>query len=79
MEKTELEQNVAQSNKIVDRMSRNVEQLQWRIKNNYELPEQKVTTHDLIIHCETSPSVLADRPQPQLRYAVIVVLLRQLD
>ena len=60
-------------------MSRNVEQLQWRIKNNYELPEQKVTTHDLIIHCETSPSVLADRPQPQLRYAVIVVLLRQLD
>ena len=57
-------------------MSRNVEQLQWRIKNNYELPLEKVTTQDFIIHCETSPSVLAEIPQPQLRYLVIV---RQLD
>ena len=57
-------------------MSRNVEQLQWRIKNNYELPHEKVT-QDLINHCETSPSVLAEIPQPQLRYYLAIV--RQLD
>merc|ERR1711936_705187 len=65
VEKSELEENVAHSNKIVDRMSRNVEQLQWRIKNNYDVPVEKVTlptqqhlpSQDLIIHCETSPSV----------------------
>ena len=72
VEKSELEQNVAHSNKIVDRMSRNVEQLQWRIKNNYEVPVEKVNSQDLIIHCETSPSVLAEIPQPQLRYLVVV-------
>ena len=55
-------------------MSRNVEQLQWRIKNNYELPLEKVTTQDLINHCETSPSEI---PQPQIRYYLAIV--RQLD
>merc|ERR1719348_988543 len=44
VEKSELEQNVAISNKVVDRMSMNVEQLQWRIKNNYDLPVQNFTS-----------------------------------
>ena len=85
MEKSELEQNVAQSNKIVDRMSRNVEQLQWRIKNNYEVPVEKLTTTqqtlpspELIIHGETSPSVFSEEPQPQLRYPdIYIVTVRQ--
>ena len=74
MEKSELEQNVADSNKIADRMSRNVEQLQWRIKNNYDLPlEKEKVTQDLIIRCETSsPSVCSELGQPQIRYLVIV-------
>merc|ERR1712168_681529 len=44
VEKSELEQNVAISNKVVDRMSMNVEQLQWRIKNNYDHPDQNFTS-----------------------------------
>ena len=37
-EKRELEVTVANSNKAVDRMSKNVEELHWRINNHYELP-----------------------------------------
>ena len=89
MEKSELEQNVAHSNKVVDRMSRNVEQLQWRIKNNYDVPVERLErlevnltsitqqSQDLIIQGETSPSECPEIPQPQLRYVVIVV--RQSD
>ena len=75
VEKSELEQNVADSNKIADRMSRNVEQLQWRIKNNYDVPvvpltQQNIPSQDLIIRCETSPSVISEIPQPPSRYLV---------
>ena len=29
---------MSESNKVAERMSMNVEELQWRIRNNYELP-----------------------------------------
>ena len=29
---------MSQSNKMAERMSMNVEELQWRIRNNYDLP-----------------------------------------
>ena len=29
---------MSESNKMAERMSMNVEELQWRIRNNYELP-----------------------------------------
>ena len=38
IEKSQLEMSVDSSNKAVERMSQNVEELQWRIRNNYELP-----------------------------------------
>ena len=38
IEKSELEMTVENSNKAVERMSQNVEELQWRINNHYELP-----------------------------------------
>ena len=38
IEKGELEMTVENSNKAVERMSQNVEELQWRFKNHYELP-----------------------------------------
>lgn len=36
MEKTEMERTVTNSNKAALRMSQNVEELQWRIKNNFD-------------------------------------------
>ena len=33
-----LESSVSESTKMMERMSMNVEELQWRIRNNYELP-----------------------------------------
>ena len=39
-EKSQLEQSVDSSNKAVERMSQNVEELQWRIRNNFDLPIQ---------------------------------------
>merc|ERR1719154_45102 len=38
MEKTQLERTVTSSNKEKQRMSQNVEELQWRIRNNFALP-----------------------------------------
>ena len=38
IEKTQLEMTVTSSNKAVERMSQNVEELQWRIRNNFDLP-----------------------------------------
>ena len=38
IEKTQLEMTVNSSNKAVERMSQNVEELQWRIRNNFDLP-----------------------------------------
>jgi len=40
IEKSELEENMNKRNIEALRMSQNVEELQWRIKNNYELPIQ---------------------------------------
>jgi len=37
-EKWELESSVSESTKKMERMSMNVEELQWRIRNNFELP-----------------------------------------
>lgn len=37
-EKYELEQAVTNSNSAVERMSLNVEELQWRIRNNFDVP-----------------------------------------
>jgi len=37
-EKTELEKSLETSNREANRMSQNIESLQWRIKNNYNLP-----------------------------------------
>merc|ERR1719220_1153692 len=39
-EKSQLELSVDSSNKAVERMSQNVEELQWRIRNNFDLPVQ---------------------------------------
>ena len=39
---TELEERNANSSKVVDRMSKNVEQLQWRIRNNFDVPVEGV-------------------------------------
>jgi len=39
-EKSQLELSVDSSNKAVERMSQNVEELQWRIRNNFDLPIQ---------------------------------------
>ena len=38
LEKSQLEMNIINSEKAAQRMSQNVEELQWRIKNNFELP-----------------------------------------
>lgn len=38
IEKSQLEMTVTSSNKAVERMSQNVEELQWRIRNNFDLP-----------------------------------------
>jgi len=37
-EKCQLERTVCTSSKAVERMSQNVEELQWRIRNNFDLP-----------------------------------------
>ena len=38
VEKSEMEMTVTNSKKAALRMSQNVEELQWRINNHYELP-----------------------------------------
>ena len=38
IEKCQLEMTVNNSHKEVERMSQNVEELQWRIRNNFEVP-----------------------------------------
>ena len=46
-EKSQLELSVDSSNKAVERMSQNVEELQWRIRNNFDLPVQVISLSDL--------------------------------
>ena len=38
VEKSEMEMTVTNSKKAAMRMSQNVEELQWRIKNNFDTP-----------------------------------------
>ena len=44
LEKSQLEININNTNKEVDRMSKNMEALQWRIRNNFDLPVDSLTT-----------------------------------
>jgi len=67
IEKSQLELTVDSSNKAVERMSQNVEELQWRIRNNFELPivhhqnrdEQPVS---LPVCMPESPVMMRTRP-----------------
>merc|ERR550525_1262437 len=68
-EKSQLEMSVDSSNKAVERMSQNVEELQWRIRNNFDLPivhhenpsrdDQPVS---LPVYMPESPVVMRTRP-----------------
>jgi len=44
VEKIQLELNLTDTNKVADRMSRNVEALQWRIRNSFDLPVDNLTS-----------------------------------
>jgi len=67
IEKSQLEMTVDSSNKAVERMSQNVEELQWRIRNNFDLPivhhqnrdEQPVS---LPVCMPESPVMMRTRP-----------------
>ena len=43
VEKCQLEINMTNNNKEVDRMSKNVEALQWRIRNHFDVPVENLT------------------------------------
>merc|ERR1719348_2885880 len=47
-EKKELELSVTSSKKAAQRMSQNVEELQWRIKNNFDLPVEHYHNHAIV-------------------------------
>merc|ERR550525_1914398 len=68
-EKSQLELTVDNSNKAVERMSQNVEELQWRIRNNFDLPivhHQNPSRDDqpvsLPVYMPESPVVMRTRP-----------------
>merc|ERR1719403_577033 len=68
-EKSQLELSVDSSNKAVERMSQNVEELQWRIRNNFDLPivhHQNPSRDDqpvsLPVYMPQSPVVMRTRP-----------------
>jgi len=48
LEKRELELSVTSSKKAAQRMSQNVEELQWRIKNNFDLPVEHYHNHTIV-------------------------------
>jgi len=48
LEKKELELSVTSSKKAAQRMSQNVEELQWRIKNNFDLPVEHYHNHTIV-------------------------------
>merc|ERR1719209_1975233 len=69
IEKSQLEMSVDSSNKAVERMSQNVEELQWRIRNNFDLPivhHQNPSRDDqpisLPVCMPESPVVMRTRP-----------------
>ena len=43
VEKVHMEMNISNTNKEVDRMKQNVESMQWRIRNKFDLPVQNLT------------------------------------
>ena len=43
MEKSYLEMNMTNTTNAMDKMSKNVESLQWRIRNNFDLPVDNLT------------------------------------
>ena len=43
VEKSYMEMNVSNTNKEVVRMKQNVESMQWRIRNKFDLPVQNLT------------------------------------
>ena len=44
VEKCQLEINMKHTSKEVDRMSKSVEALQWRIRNHFDVPVDNLTT-----------------------------------
>merc|ERR1711915_778669 len=75
-EKTELEKSLETSNREANRMSQNIESLQWRIKNNYDLPvlEQLSWNHKKISDIE--PEQLAAQMTFHQRTHLMRFLLR---
>ena len=43
VENSQLELNMTNTTNAMDRMSKNVESLQWRIRNNFDLPVDNLT------------------------------------
>merc|ERR1719403_395692 len=69
IEKSQLEMSVDNSNKAVERMSQNVEELQWRIRNNFDLhivhhqnPSRDDQPVSLPVYMPQSPVVMRTRP-----------------
>jgi len=44
VEKCQLEQNLTNSNRAAQRLSQNVEELQWRIRNNFDMPAEQLSS-----------------------------------
>merc|ERR1719250_601143 len=44
VEKSQLEQNLTNSNRAAQRLSQNVEELQWRIRNNFDMPAEQLSS-----------------------------------
>merc|ERR1712227_487293 len=71
---TELEERNANSSKVVDRMSKNVEQLQWRIRNNFDVPVEGVTPSSMSSweHQQISTTVETHHNSSQLTSPTLV-------
>ena len=75
IENNQLETNMTKTNKEVDRMSKNVEALQWRIRNHFDIPLDNLTAEtcrqEYQKHQKTSLSTLHS---DQEKYVLIYVL-----
>jgi len=54
VEKSQMEKTVMNSNKAAQRMSQNVEEMQWRIRNNFELPVEVFSSRNNLDAKDTS-------------------------
>jgi len=45
LDKTYLEQNMTDTSKAMDRMTKDIETLQWRIRNNYDVPDVSICSN----------------------------------